>query len=320
MNLFRFCLLPAVLLSLAGSAAAVAQPAPARKRAAATKSAPAPAARASDPLQARFATQDVANFWRAFDADAAGAAGNPFETLYWRPATAGTRALLAKNALPDADSLRAVVRRRRADYLRIRAGSENMAAAVPACRAAYVVLKKLYPAATFPPVFFGVGAFGVGGNAHETGLLIGAEMNKPADIAPMVAHEVAHAQQRIPYKYRILLEQCLIEGSADFLAELISGRPAGGEQYAYAKGRERELWREFERDQNLGENDSFALWLYSGERPAGRPADLGYYIGYRITKAYYDRAADKRQAVRDILNIADCRQFLQRSGYADRFK
>ena len=53
---------------------------------------------------------------------------------------------------------------------------------------------------------------------------------------------------------------------------------------------------------------------------SGRPADLGYYIGYHIKKAYYDRAPDKARAIREILHIADARQFLARSGYGARFK
>ena len=312
--------IPIVWALAAGLAASSHYARAQRKEATAPVAKPASIERVGDPLRARFETQDVTNFWRAFDADAAGAVGNTFQKLYWQPASAGTRVLLEKNGLPNADSLRAVVHRRRADYLRSRAASERVSDVIPSYRATYLALKNLYPPATFPPVFFGIGAFNVGGNSHETGLLIGAEKNAPADLVPMVAHEMVHAQQQIPYKYRILLEQCLIEGSADFLAELIAGHPATPDVYTYAKGRERELWQEFERDQNLGENDSFALWLYGGDRPAGRPADLGYYIGYQITKAYYDRATDKRQAIHDILHIADCRTFLRQSGYAERLK
>ena len=50
----------------------------------------------------------------------------------------------------------------------------------------------------------------------------------------------------------------------------------------------------------------------------GRPNDLGYFIGYRIAQAYYQRASDKSQAVRDIIAACrgDARDFLARSGYA----
>ncbi|GAA4369731.1 hypothetical protein GCM10023185_43640 [Hymenobacter saemangeumensis] len=280
---------------------------------------PAPATQ-TDPRKAQFFTQDVTNFWRAFDAWQTGQPGNPFAELYYKPASPGARILLEKNGLAHPDSLLRVVQRRHADYARVRPATLRMAEAIPQCKKAFAALKKLYPSAVFPPVFFAIGGFQVGGNSVALGQLVGAEMNDPAAIAPLVTHEAIHAQQHIPYKYKILLEQCLIEGSADFLAELVSGQPAGGANYDYARGREPQLWREFERDQNLGEDDSFALWLYGGQRPAGRPADLGYYIGYQITKAYYDRASNKGKAVREILNIADARQFLTQSGYAERFK
>jgi hypothetical protein len=50
-------------------------------------------------------------------------------------------------------------------------------------------------------------------------------------------------------------------------------------------------------------------WLYNGTESEDRPGDLGYYVGYKITEAYYNRAADKRQAVREILEIKDFDRF-----------
>jgi hypothetical protein len=45
------------------------------------------------------------------------------------------------------------------------------------------------------------------------------------------------------------------------------------------------------------------------------PADLGYYVGYRITQAYYSKQSDKRRALKDILQIGDFTKFHQASGY-----
>jgi uncharacterized protein YjaZ len=59
-------------------------------------------------------------------------------------------------------------------------------------------------------------------------------------------------------------------------------------------------------------------WLYNGgsiTASSTRPADLGYYVGYRITQSYYARQADKRRALKDILQIGDFAKFLQASGY-----
>jgi hypothetical protein len=58
--------------------------------------------------------------------------------------------------------------------------------------------------------------------------------------------------------------------------------------------------------------------LYNGWDIKGRgdrPADLGYWMGYRITKSYFERASDKRQALRDILTIKDFDRFLANSRY-----
>ena len=56
-----------------------------------------------------------------------------------------------------------------------------------------------------------------------------------------------------------------------------------------------------------------------GHRPEGRPADLGYWMGYRIARGYYRRAADKAQAIRDMLRIRDFDAFLEASGVAEEF-
>jgi hypothetical protein len=59
-------------------------------------------------------------------------------------------------------------------------------------------------------------------------------------------------------------------------------------------------------------------WIYTNESTADRPGDLGYYIGYRIMRAYYRGHPDERRAIRDILDVADSAAFLAASGYAPR--
>jgi uncharacterized protein YjaZ len=46
-----------------------------------------------------------------------------------------------------------------------------------------------------------------------------------------------------------------------------------------------------------------------------RPADLGYYVGYKICQEYYEKSADKKKAIKDILEIRDFDQFFRESGY-----
>jgi uncharacterized protein YjaZ len=60
-------------------------------------------------------------------------------------------------------------------------------------------------------------------------------------------------------------------------------------------------------------------WLYQGDKAKDRPADLGYYVGYKIVESYYKNATDKKQAVKDILGIKDVQEFLKTSRYEDKF-
>jgi hypothetical protein len=58
-------------------------------------------------------------------------------------------------------------------------------------------------------------------------------------------------------------------------------------------------------------------WIANGKQEtADKPADLGYFVGYKICQSYYQEMADKKQAVHDILNINDYPAFLAKSRYA----
>jgi uncharacterized protein YjaZ len=61
------------------------------------------------------------------------------------------------------------------------------------------------------------------------------------------------------------------------------------------------------------DKSDLANWLYN--TTPGKPGDLGYWVGYRIVKTYYQRAPDKRQALRDILEMTDPKAFLAKSGW-----
>ena len=137
-----------------------------------------------------------------------------------------------------------------------------------------------------------------------------------------IAREMVHTQQDYPWLGSMtggpkflrgtLLRQSIMEGSADFIAELLTGQP---KRNTYAESHEAELWGEFRRD---AKSKDYSLWLYNGwnaKALGDRPADLGYWMGYRITKSYYEHAADKRQAIQDILTIRDFDKFLAASGY-----
>ncbi len=58
-------------------------------------------------------------------------------------------------------------------------------------------------------------------------------------------------------------------------------------------------------------------WFYNAMTSTDRPANLGYWMGFQIAEAYFDRARDERQAVSDLLQVSDPADILARSGYGE---
>lgn len=297
--------------------------------------APAAAAPANntDPDAAKIVTDDLPRFWEAYDKAAPGFAAEPFDKLYLSRGTPGLQDFV-KARIDSAEKLAATVQKAPKYYASIRQSTLRIPEAEPQIRAAFHALKKLYPDAVFPDVYFVIGRLTSGGTTSDRGLLIGAEMygrtpETPTDelnewlrqvLAPVenvphiVAHELIHFQQKSQWK-RSLLAQSIREGSADLLAELISGRHINQKVHEFANPREAELWKEFQ--QTMHSHDTTG-WLYTDAKD--RPHDLGYWMGYKITRAYYDRATDKQQAVREIIQVRDFDEFLKKSGYGEKVR
>jgi uncharacterized protein YjaZ len=146
-----------------------------------------------------------------------------------------------------------------------------------------------------------------------------AVIGQIAHLPHIVAHELIHIEQRRENPRRskeTLLASALGEGGADFLGEMISGGMINRVQRVYGDEHEQALWAEF-RDAMHGTDTS--RWMYEGDRAKDRPADMGYYVGYKICEAYYRRAGDKADAIRRILAISDADALLKESGYGESF-
>jgi hypothetical protein len=52
----------------------------------------------------------------------------------------------------------------------------------------------------------------------------------------------------------------------------------------------------------------------SSQETPDHPADLGYWVGYQICKAYFDNSPDKKAAIREMLNFKDSKAFYEKSG------
>jgi uncharacterized protein YjaZ len=137
-------------------------------------------------------------------------------------------------------------------------------------------------------------------------------------IKSLVAHECVHTQQPksidpIAIKCE-LLYRTMREGSADFIAELVSGNEKINE---YGDKNENQIWTNF-KNELCNENSN--NWLYNYSTVKDKPADLGYFVGYKIAKEYYNNTADKKQAVNDIIDMKNPIRFLELSKYDQKEK
>ncbi|HEY7546137.1 MAG TPA: DUF2268 domain-containing putative Zn-dependent protease [Blastocatellia bacterium] len=288
----------------------------------------------SDPADVKIVTSDIDNFWRAMDMATDANLEEVLDREYLKRASPGLEDFI-KLRIGNAKNLAQAISSHRKYYQSARESTLKIDSMRSRIRAAFYALKYLYPDAKFPPVYFVIGRLSTGGTTSKRALLIGAEMYgrttatpteeledwlkqvlAPVDNIPyIVAHELVHVQQKT-VSNRALLGRCIIEGSADFIGEMISGRHINEHLHVYGNPRERELWEEFKKEMNDVKTDR---WLYNGSRAKDRPGDLGYYIGYKIAESYYNRTADKRQAVRDIIEVQDFEKFLRDSGYESKF-
>ena len=219
-----------------------------------------------------------------------------------------------ENRILNADSLFSVVKKRKADYELSRNVLDGLPSKEKRVRAIYSALKYWYPKAKFPPIYFVYGRFNSGGTSSPEGIIIGTEKLQNLDgISGLIAHELIHYQQKIEGK-DVLLKWCLLEGGADFIGELISGESINKFEYKYGQQNLDKLCQEFV---TRLKNPDYQDWLYGTSKKDDRPNDLGYWIGYKITEAYFNKQKDKQKAIDEIINIKNPMLFLKQSGFLD---
>ncbi|NZA26575.1 hypothetical protein H0E84_09275 [Luteimonas sp. SJ-92] len=294
-----------------------------------------------DPDAAGLVTEDLPRFWAAWN-EAAQTGDRAqrvaaFQRGYLDRGTPGLEAF-TRLRIHSADRLVSAIDEHPRYYASLRGSGDLLEAQKPAIREALRSMAAVYPGGVFPDVYFLIGRMNSGGTLDEAGLLIGLEMYGRGDGVPLgelgewhravvgelanlpdiVAHEWVHFQQSPEVQDQpTLLRAALREGVADFLSELGTGRHINQHVHAWAEPRAAGLWAEFAQ---MMDGSDYTGWLYDTQAGDGRPADLGYWMGYRIARAYYRRAADKREAIRDMLRIEDAAAFLEASGVTEEFE
>ncbi|MEO9485781.1 MAG: DUF2268 domain-containing putative Zn-dependent protease [Ekhidna sp.] len=284
-----------------------------------------------NPYNIELVTADIDNFWVAYDKSLPDYDPNAFKDLYIKKGTKGLKGFM-NGRIKNAENLVYFIKKRPKYYASLREITPKISEQEEKIKSYLSKMQELYPDAIFPNVYFVIGAMNSGGTASKHGLIIGADMygltptmpkdelskwhlsvlKKVDEIPHIVVHELVHFQQK--YDGGSLLKASIKEGSADFIAELASGKHINDQVHEFANQREEELWNEF-KGRMMEKN--YDGWLYSSQK--GRPNDLGYWMGYKIVKSYYDNAEDKKHAIADIIKIKDFEAFLEASRYPEKF-
>jgi hypothetical protein len=265
----------------------------------------------SDPDSARLVTSDIDHFWAVVDHAPADSLAAYFRRDYIESGSAGVQEFI-HGRIESSAALADYYRKNKTRYDAARPVMGHIAEATPEIRAAFHRFKAMYPEAKFPDVYFVVGRFNSGGTSKPSGLLLGAEMMRDTHGLPrLAAHELVHYQQH-ERGSPTLLAQVFAEGSADFIASLVVPGTDTSDKYKYGFAHEHELWTEFAQQMH---GTDLGIWLYR-KPPGDRPNDLGYFLGAQIARAYYEKASDKRAALREIILAADVDDIVKLSGYS----
>lgn len=285
---------------------------------AALASAPALAAGKGEP---DIRTSDVDLFYRVYEAADRRPTAEVLQRDYLDAGSPGVREFIPERIL-SAERLAKRIGEKPEVYDHARSCATALPEVRQRLKPAFHRLAQLYPEAKFPPVTVLIGRNSSGGTAGPSGALIGLEVicatvrpdETVADrFVHVIAHEYGHVQQHEEnFPKPTVLEASLIEGTAELVAQLSTGRILNHHLVAWTKGREEALGEAFLRDRD---KTDLSAWLYNGIGTAEAPGDLGYWQGWTIARAYYDRAKDKRKALAELIALKDPPAILAGSGW-----
>lgn len=286
----------------------------------------------NDPENCRFHYQDVSNFITAFNNSKDNWSNAPanFYNDYFSKASKALFFYQKFKIQSSSHQFAYRVEDKEAYFQSIVPNLQKLQTQEKTIREYFNKFETLYPDAIFPDVYFTVGCFNAGGTSSPFGLIIGAEMHtkqEDSDVTnfnnwekkvvrdfsnlPLITiHELVHVQQQ--NNYNNLLGNSIYEGAADFVSELICGSHINKHVHDWANNNEEEIWEEFKKEM-YGNNSR--NWIGNADRAKDRPADLGYYVGYKICESYYHKELNKNKAISDILTITNWNTFFLESGY-----
>ena len=185
-------------------------------------------------------------------------------------------------------------------------------------------LKNIYPDLKPVNIYFEIGVLRTGGTTIDGMLLIGSEialadkltitnefedryphLRTYFDTAPITnvsflnIHEYIHTQQKETIG-NTLLAQTILEGVAEFLAEIALNQKSPNPQIDFGYKNEVQIKQAYTKEMF---SPNIYNWIMNDSKNEFGMRDLGYFVGYAICKKYYDQAKNKQLAVKEMIEL-----------------
>lgn len=289
-------------------------------------------------------TEDIANFWTAYDkvrsTQDSALQLKYLQTYYLDKGTPGLSGIIRARRYSAEEYISAVNKYPRF-WNSVRKNTQEVSTYAQRIQEGINGFKALYPDYKDAKVYFEIGVFRTPGTTIDGMVLIGAEMamtnentdvsefppaldyfknytklNPVDDLAFLNIHEFVHTQQNAPWAYD-LLSQSLFEGSAEFIAELASGQPSIQPAIAYGTQNDIEVKEAFIKEMF---SPHYYNWIWNSANNKFNTRDLGYYVGYAISKKYYEQSRDKKLALKKLIELDYTKprrieEFVEATGY-----
>lgn len=286
-----------------------------------------------------ISTQDVANFWEAFDRLTSATTKDDSISIiqqhYLDRATDHFKTFIRIRKFTAEEYVK-IIGRYPQFWNSVRPLTENIVNRKAEIETVLQKSKDALPDFDVPDVCFAIGCLRTGGTTGNKLILIGAEIaaadenvetveltpwlksviGNTGDIVSMVAHEAVHTRQKGSLRNGDLLTAVLNEGSADFVSEKIADLNINTHIHEYGKKYACDIRNEFNVVIKQKSND-LKPWLYNGNSANNRIPDLGYYVGYAIAELFYEKQIDKQKAMKWLLDRSKYKKIYELSGYAE---
>lgn len=207
-------------------------------------------------------------------------------------------------------------------------------------RAGIEKFKEIYPDLKPATIYYTMGVFRSPGTGFNDMALIGSEfalgdkytvteefpeslnhvkkyfeINPPQYVDFLNIHEYVHTQQNATIDN--ILSQSLFEGIADFIATKVTGKNAPFKYHKFGLKNEVKLKEAYEKEmfnvRKMGD------WMWN-ENNQFKTRDLIYFMGARIAEANYNKASDKKLAIKEMIeldynNDTQIEDFVNKSGF-----